>query len=49
MQAMQTAVRMLSGEGESVMAFTHISHVYKQGGGLYTTTFFGQARRMRQP
>ena len=41
MQAMQTAVRdALSEEGESVMAFTHISHVYKQGASLYTTYFF---------
>lgn len=41
MQQMQEAVQTsLSDEGEEVMAFTHISHVYKQGASLYTTYFF---------
>ena len=41
MQQMQEAVRSsLVDEGEEVMAFTHISHVYKQGASLYTTYFF---------
>ncbi|CAM4029531.1 FAD-binding oxidoreductase [Psychrobacter arenosus] len=41
MQQMQEAVRTsLVDEGEEVMAFTHISHVYKQGASLYTTYFF---------
>ena len=41
MQQMQKAVRSsLVDEGEAVMAFTHISHVYKQGASLYTTYFF---------
>ena len=41
MQQMQKAVRSsLADEGEAVMAFTHISHVYKQGASLYTTYFF---------
>lgn len=45
MQQMQQAVQTaLSDEGEAVMAFTHISHVYKQGASLYTTYFFRAAQ-----
>ena len=45
MQQMQEAVKTaLSDEGENVMAFTHISHVYKQGASLYTTYFFRAAK-----
>ena len=45
MQQMQEAVRnALADEGENVMAFTHISHVYKQGASLYTTYFFRAAK-----
>ena len=45
MQQMQEAVQnALSDEGENVMAFTHISHVYKQGASLYTTYFFRAAK-----
>ncbi len=45
MQQMQAAVQIaLSDEGENVMAFTHISHVYKQGASLYTTYFFRAAK-----
>ena len=45
MQQMQEAVQTaLSDEGENVMAFTHISHVYKQGASLYTTYFFRAAK-----
>ena len=45
MQQMQQAVQTaLSDEGEYVMAFTHISHVYKQGASLYTTYFFRAAK-----
>ncbi|WP_201580633.1 FAD-binding oxidoreductase [Psychrobacter glacincola] len=45
MQQMQEAVKnALSDEGENVMAFTHISHVYKQGASLYTTYFFRAAK-----
>ena len=45
MQQMQEAVRnALADEGENVMAFTHISHVYKQGASLYTTYFFRAAQ-----
>lgn len=45
MQQMQAAVQTaLADEGEAVMAFTHISHVYKQGASLYTTYFFRAAR-----
>ncbi|MGO1744189.1 MAG: FAD-binding oxidoreductase [Psychrobacter sp.] len=40
-QAVQTA---LADENEHVMAFTHISHVYKQGASLYTTYFFRAAK-----
>ena len=40
-QAVQTS---LADEGEEVMAFTHISHVYKQGASLYTTYFFRAAQ-----
>lgn len=41
MAAMEKAVReSLREHGEQVMAFTHISHVYKQGASLYTTYFF---------
>ena len=40
-QAVQTS---LADEGEEVMAFTHISHVYKQGASLYTTYFFRAAK-----
>ena len=40
-QAVQTS---LVDEGEEVMAFTHISHVYKQGASLYTTYFFRAAK-----
>ena len=45
MQQMQQAVQTaLADEGEAVMAFTHISHVYKQGASLYTTYFFRAAK-----
>ena len=45
MQQMQEAVQnALADEGENVMAFTHISHVYKQGASLYTTYFFRAAK-----
>ncbi|MDN5734155.1 FAD-binding oxidoreductase [Psychrobacter celer] len=45
MAQMQEAVRTaLASEGEEVMAFTHISHVYKQGASLYTTYFFRAAK-----
>ena len=45
MQQMQEAVQTaLADEGENVMAFTHISHVYKQGASLYTTYFFRAAK-----
>ena len=45
MQQMQEAVQnALADEGENVMAFTHISHVYKQGASLYTTYFFRAAQ-----
>ncbi|WP_372830085.1 FAD-binding oxidoreductase [Psychrobacter maritimus] len=45
MQQMQEAVRTsLTDEAEEVMAFTHISHVYKQGASLYTTYFFRAAK-----
>ena len=45
MQQMQEAVKTsLTEEGEEVMAFTHISHVYKQGASLYTTYFFRAAK-----
>jgi len=45
MQQMQEAVKnALAEEGENVMAFTHISHVYKQGASLYTTYFFRAAQ-----
>jgi alkyldihydroxyacetonephosphate synthase len=45
MQQMQEAVQTaLTDEGEAVMAFTHISHVYKQGASLYTTYFFRAAK-----
>ena len=45
MQQMQQAVQTsLADEGENVMAFTHISHVYKQGASLYTTYFFRSAK-----
>ncbi|MFC6380159.1 FAD-binding oxidoreductase [Psychrobacter glacincola] len=45
MQQMQEAVQnALADEGEEVMAFTHISHVYKQGASLYTTYFFRAAQ-----
>ena len=45
MQQMQAAVQTaLADEGEAVMAFTHISHVYKQGASLYTTYFFRAAQ-----
>ena len=45
MQQMQEAVKnALADEGENVMAFTHISHVYKQGASLYTTYFFRAAK-----
>ena len=45
MQQMQEAVRTsLADECEEVMAFTHISHVYKQGASLYTTYFFRAAK-----
>lgn len=41
MAQMEAAVRTsLTDQGEQVMAFTHISHVYKQGASLYTTYFF---------
>jgi alkyldihydroxyacetonephosphate synthase len=36
-QAIQTA---LSDEGEQVMVFTHLSHLYGQGSSIYTTYFF---------
>lgn len=45
MAQMEAAVRnSLLDQGEQVMAFTHISHVYKQGASLYTTYFFRTAR-----
>lgn len=45
MEQMETAVRSsLLDQGEQVMAFTHISHVYKQGASLYTTYFFRTAK-----
>ena len=45
MQQMQEAVQnALADEGENVMAFTHISHVYKQGASLYSTYFFRAAQ-----
>ncbi|WLP94559.1 FAD-binding oxidoreductase [Psychrobacter sp. M13] len=45
MEQMQDAVRnSLADESEEVMAFTHISHVYKQGASLYTTYFFRAAK-----
>ena len=45
MQQMQDAVKTsLAKDGEEVMAFTHISHVYKQGASLYTTYFFRAAK-----
>ena len=45
MTQMQDAVRTsLVEDGEEVMAFTHISHVYKQGASLYTTYFFRAAK-----
>ena len=45
MQQMQEAVQnALTDEGENVLAFTHISHVYKQGASLYTTYFFRAAK-----
>lgn len=45
MAAMEKAVReSLRDRGEQVMAFTHISHVYKQGASLYTTYFFRAAK-----
>ena len=45
MQQMQEAVKTsLADENEHVMAFTHISHVYKQGASLYTTYFFRAAK-----
>ena len=45
MAQMQDAVRTsLAEDGEEVMAFTHISHVYKQGASLYTTYFFRAAK-----
>ncbi|WP_201560396.1 FAD-binding oxidoreductase [Psychrobacter sp. NC44] len=45
MQQMQEAVKnALADEDENVMAFTHISHVYKQGASLYTTYFFRAAK-----
>lgn len=45
MRQMQEAVKTsLTEEGEEVMAFTHISHVYKQGASLYTTYFFRAAK-----
>ena len=45
MQQMQAAVQTaLADESEAVMAFTHISHVYKQGASLYTTYFFRAAQ-----
>ena len=45
MAQMQEAVKTaLADGGEEVMAFTHISHVYKQGASLYTTYFFRAAK-----
>jgi alkyldihydroxyacetonephosphate synthase len=45
MQQMQEAVQnALADENEAVVAFTHISHVYKQGASLYTTYFFRAAK-----
>ncbi|WP_019672740.1 FAD-binding oxidoreductase [Psychrobacter lutiphocae] len=40
----QAVHHALTDEGENVMAFTHISHVYKQGASLYTTYFFRAAK-----
>ncbi len=45
MAHMQQAVKTsLASDSEEVMAFTHISHVYKQGASLYTTYFFRAAK-----
>lgn len=49
MAQMETAVReSLRDQGEQVMAFTHISHVYKQGASLYTTYFFRTGKNYNQ-
>jgi alkyldihydroxyacetonephosphate synthase len=42
--AVEAAIRgALSGEGERVHAFTHLSHVYTSGASLYTTFVFRAA------
>ncbi|WP_201587417.1 FAD-binding oxidoreductase [Psychrobacter jeotgali] len=43
-QMQNAAQNALADEDENVMAFTHISHVYKQGASLYTTYFFRAAK-----
>lgn len=41
---METATRnAIQDEGEKVMAFTHLSHMYGQGASIYTTYFFRAA------
>ncbi|CAH0991730.1 hypothetical protein SIN8267_01844 [Sinobacterium norvegicum] len=41
MNAMEASLRTaLQDEGEEVMVFTHLSHVYGQGSSIYTTYFF---------
>ena len=40
-EAIETAIRnALSGEGEQVHVYTHLSHVYGQGSSIYTTYLF---------
>ena len=44
MQAMETAARgALQADGEKVHAFTHLSHVYRQGCSIYSTFVFRAA------
>lgn len=44
MHNMEEAVRgALKDEGEDIMVFTHLSHVYSQGSSIYTTYFFRTA------
>ncbi len=44
MQAIEAAARQaLQGEGERVHAFTHLSHVYRQGCSIYSTFVFRAA------
>ncbi len=41
MEAVEAALRDgLKAEGENVLAFTHLSHVYAQGSSIYTTYAF---------